>query len=195
MRIRSLLLLAFASLALTAAHATDTYKIDPAHTSLTFSVRHMGLSNVKGHFDEFTGSFAFDGNVIQQAEATIQVKSINTGVAQRDAHLRTPDFFDAAKYPEITFVTKRIETEGNQTVLVADFTMRGITKELRLPVTFSGPARDPWGNTRIGLAAVAKINRHDYGINFNAALETGVAVVGEEISLEINAEGIKATAQ
>ena len=184
-------LLAVTLLLLSRATAADSYKIDPAHTSLTFSIRHMGISNVKGHFDEFAGSLLLENGAIQEASATIQVKSINTGVPQRDHHLRTPDFFDADGHPAITFKTTKVEQSGGQTVLVADFTMRGVTKELRLPVKLSGPIKDPQGNTRVGLEARATLNRKDYGIAFNAALETGVALVGEEVALEINAEALK----
>jgi polyisoprenoid-binding protein YceI len=176
-----------------AAAAADSYKIDPAHTTLTFSVRHMGINNVKGHFDEFEGSVLLDGGEIRDASGTIQVKSINTGVKDRDDHLRTADFFDASKYPLITFKTKKVEKDKGTTVLIADFTMRGVTKELRLPVKLSGPIKDPQGNTRIGLEAKANINRKDYGINYSGTLETGTALVGEEVSLEINAEAIKET--
>ncbi len=176
------------------AGAADTYKIDPAHTSVNFSVRHLGLSNVKGHFKDFTGTIVLDDGKIAEAAGTIQVQSIDTGVQQRDNHLRTPDFFDAAKYPTITFKTKRVETSGGQNVMVADFTMRGVTKELRLPVTLSGPAKDPWGNQRIGLEAKTKLNRKDYGINYNQVLETGIQAVGEEIELEINAEATRQSA-
>lgn len=178
-------------LLLPCAHAADRYKIDPAHTSLTFSVRHMGINNVKGHFDEFAGTVVVDNGEIREAEGTIQVKSINTGVKQRDDHLRTPDFFDAASFRVITFKTKGVEKSGAQTVLIADFTMRGITKELRLPVKLSGPIKDPQGNIRIGLEAKTNLNRKDYGINYSGALESGTAMVGEDVSLEINAEAIK----
>ena len=181
-----------ALLLLAQANAADNYKIDPAHTSVGFSVRHMGVSNVRGHFDDFAGSLVLDHSSIQQASATIQVKSVNTGIEKRDNHLRTGDFFDAAKYPEITFKTKRVEKSGDQTVLVGDFTMRGVTKELRLPVTLNGPIKDPQGNTRIGLEAKATLNRKDYGMKFNAVMETGGLMVGEEVTIEINAEAVKA---
>jgi polyisoprenoid-binding protein YceI len=187
-------LTAAACLVLSRAHAVDNYKIDPAHTSIGFSVRHMGVSNVKGHFDDFAGSLALDNGSIQLATGTIQVKSINTGIERRDNHLRTSDFFDAAKYPLISFKTKGVEKNGEETVLIADFTMRGVTKELRLPVTVSGPVKDPMGNTRIGFEAKAKLNRKDYGMQFNAVLETGGLTVGEEVTIEINAEAIKETA-
>ena len=184
-------LTAVAVLLLSKANATDNYKIDPAHTSVGFSVRHMGVSNVKGHFDEFVGSLVLDNGSIQEANATIQVKSVNTGIEKRDNHLRTADFFEAAKYPEISFKTKRVEKSGDQTILIGDFTMRGVTKEVRLPVTLSGPVKDPQGNTRIGLEAKTTVNRKDYGMKFNAVMETGGLMVGEEVTIEINAEAVK----
>ncbi|MEN6441715.1 MAG: YceI family protein [Syntrophobacter sp.] len=173
------------------ANAEDIYKIDPAHSSLTFSVRHMGISNVKGHFDEFSGTILLDNGAIREASGTIQVSSINTGVQQRDNHLRTPEFFDAASYPVITFKTRSVEKREGQTILIADFTMRNVTRELRLPVKLSGPIKDPQGNIRIGLEAVTNLNRKDYGINYSGALETGALLVGDDVALEINAEAIK----
>lgn len=176
------------------AYATDNYKIDPAHTRVGFSVRHFGINNVKGNFDEFVGSLVLDEGKIKEASATIQVKSINTRIQQRDDHLRSADFFDATNHPTITFKTKRVEMTGGQIVLIADFTMRGVTKELRLPTKLTGPTKDPWGNTRIGLEASAKLNRKDYGINYHQVLEAGALAVGEEVEIEINAEAIKETA-
>ena len=177
------------------AFAADTYKIDPAHTSVMFSVRHFGINSVKGKFKEFDGALVLDGETLKEANGTIQVKSVDTGVDKRDDHLRTADFFDAAKYPTITFKTKRVETGGNgQPVLIADFTMRGVTKELQLPAKISKPTKDPWGGVRVGLEAKTKLNRKDYGINYHEVLETGVMAVGEEVELEINAEAIKETA-
>ena len=176
------------------AYAADTYKIDPAHTSISFSVRHLGLNNVKGQFKEFSGAIALDDGKITEANGTIQVKSVDTGVQKRDDHLRTPDFFDAAQYPTITFKTKRTEMTDGEIILIADFTMRGVTKELRLPARLAGPAKDPWGNLRIGLEAKTKLNRKDYGINYHQVLETGALAVGEEVELEINAEAVKEAA-
>jgi len=180
-----------AILLLTRANAADTYSIDPAHSSVGFSVRHMGVSNVKGHFDQFAGSLVLDQGALQQASATIQVKSINTGIEKRDNHLRTADFFEATKYPEITFKSRRVEKSGDQTILIGDFTMRGVTKELRLPVTVNGPIKDPQGNSRIGLEAKTTVNRKDYGMKFNAVMETGSLMVGDEVTIEINAEAVK----
>jgi polyisoprenoid-binding protein YceI len=173
------------------AFAADSYKIDPAHTGITFSVRHLGINNVKGRFKDFAGTVTLDGKAIKEANGTIQVASIDTEVQQRDDHLRSPDFFDAAKHPTISFKTKRVEQSGDQSVLIADFTMRGITKEIRLPVKITGPVKDQTGATRIGLQTKAKLNRKDYGIAYSQALETGVAMVGEEVEIEIDAEAIK----
>jgi polyisoprenoid-binding protein YceI len=173
------------------AFAADTYTIDPAHTRVGFSARHFGISNVKGIFREFTGTLVLDGEVLKEATATIQVQSIATGVAQRDNHLRTADFFDATNYPTINFKTKRIEKQGKDFTMVADFTMRGVTKELRLPVTLSKPIKDPWGATRVGLEAKTKLNRKDYGIRYHDVLESGIPAVGDEIEIEINAEATR----
>lgn len=174
-----------------AAPAADTYRIDPAHTSLSFSVRHLGISNVKGHFDDFAGTIVVDNGAIKEATGTIQVKSINTGVKMRDDHLRTADFFDADKHPVITLTTTRVEKKDDQTMLIADFTIRGVTKEVRLPVKLNGPIKDQDGKTRIGLEGKLVIKRKDYGINFNATLDSGVALVGEEVSIEVNVEAIQ----
>lgn len=195
--------IAVALLLSSSAIAADTYKIDPAHTTITFSVRHLGINSVKGQFKEFAGSIVVENKTIKEATGTIQVKSVDTGVQQRDDHLRTADFFDVTNYPTITFQTKRIKKmpvfarhklpDGRITIL-ADFTMHGVTKELRLPARVTGPAKDPWGNIRIGLEAKTKLKRKDYGINFHQVLETGALLVGEEVELEINAEAIKETA-
>jgi len=175
-----------------AVRAADTYNIDPAHSTVGFAVTHMVINTVHGKFNEFTGTLSLDGTSVKEASGTIQAKSIDTGIERRDNHLRSPDFFDAAKFPTITFQSKRAEKQGSDTVLVGDFTMHGVTKELSLPLTVKGPIKDPWGNNRIGLQAKTKINRRDYGLKYNQALETGGLVVGDEIELEINAEAVKA---
>jgi polyisoprenoid-binding protein YceI len=175
--------------------AADSYKVDPAHTSVTFSVRHLGINSVKGKFKDFEGGLVLDGDTLKAASGTIQVKSVDTGVEKRDDHLRTADFFDAAKYPTISFKTKRVEKGGSgQPVLIADFTMRGVTKELRLPAKMSKPTKDPWGGVRVGLEAKTKLNRKDYGINYHEVLDTGAMAVGEEVELEINTEAVKEVA-
>ncbi|HZR15894.1 MAG TPA: YceI family protein [Verrucomicrobiae bacterium] len=175
-----------------AAKAAETYNLDPAHSTVGFAVTHMVINTVHGKFNDFSGALTLDGGQVKEATGTIQTKSIDTGIERRDNHLRSPDFFDAAKFPTITFKSKRAEKQGSDMVLVGDFTMHGVTKELSLPVTVKGPIKDPWGNSRIGLQARAKLNRQDYGLKYNQALETGGLVVANEIELEINAEAVKA---
>jgi len=163
------------------ARAADTYKIDPVHSSVGFSIRHFSISNVRGKFDEFNGEVVLEGKDIKEARGTIQTKGIDTGNSRRDDDLRGPNFFDVAKYPTITFQSKRVENKGNQTMLIGDFTMHGVTKELSLPVTINGPIEQR-GNKRIGLEAKTKISRKDYGMT------GGAPAVGDEVELEINAE-------
>jgi len=172
--------------------AADTFNIDPNHSTVGFSVSHLVINNVHGKFNEFTGSVVVDGNAVKEAKGTIQVKSIDTGISKRDAHLRTPDFFDAEKYPTITFTSKKVEKQGDENVVVGDFTMRGVTKEISLPIKLKGPITDPWGGTRIGIQAKTKVSRKAFGISYNATSKTGSAVVGDEIEIEINAEAVKA---
>jgi len=178
-----------------AAHGADTYKLDPAHTSVCFYFRHLGICSIPGRFNEIAGAVVLDGNSLKEITATIQVRSVDTGIAQRDNHLRTADFFDEAKYPVITLTTKRMEKEGEQLVAFGDLTMHGVTKELRLPVTLHGPFMDPWGNVRIGLEAKAKLNRRDFGINYNQVLEGGIQAVGEEVEISLNAEATRAAGE
>ncbi len=172
--------------------AAETYTIDPVHSSVGFGVTHMVINTVHGKFNEFSGTIGLEGNAVKEATGTIQAKSVDTGIEKRDNHLRSPDFFDVAKFPTISFQSKRAEKQGADTVLVGDFTMHGVTKEISLPVTVKGPIKDSWGNSRIGLQARTKLNRKDYGLKYNQALETGGLVVGDEVELEINAEATKA---
>jgi polyisoprenoid-binding protein YceI len=146
---------------------------------------------VKGKFAEFTGSLVLDGSSLKEASGTIQTASVDTGMAPRDKDLKSANFFDVEKFPTITFQSKRIEKKGDDTVLVGDFTMHGVTKELPLSVKLSGPIKDPWGSTRIGLQAKTKLSRKDFGMTYNKTLETGGLLVGDEIDIEINAEAVK----
>jgi polyisoprenoid-binding protein YceI len=174
------------------ANAADSYSIDPAHSTVGFAVRHMVINTVHGKFDEFSGSVMVDGKNVTEAKGTIQAKTVDTGVAMRDKDLRSANFFDVEKYPTITFVTKKAEQKNGQAVLTGDFTMHGVTKQISLPMELSGPIKDPWGNTRIGLSAKTKLSRKDYGLTYSKTLETGGLVVGDEIEIEINAEAVKA---
>jgi polyisoprenoid-binding protein YceI len=189
---KTLVAVLFSSLLACGAFAADTYNLDPNHSRVAFSVSHLVINNVHGKFNEFSGTVVVDNNAIKEAKGTIEVKSIDTGIAKRDGHLRTPDFFDAQKYPTITFVSKRAEKKGDENVLIGDFTMHGVTKEISLPVKLSGPITDPWGGTRIGVHAKTKLSRKEFGVSYNATSKTGSAVVGDEIEIEINAEAVKA---
>jgi polyisoprenoid-binding protein YceI len=176
----------FSSVLAVRVFAADTYNLDPNHSSIGFSVSHLVINKVHGYFNEFSGSVVVDDKAIKEAKGTIEVKSVDTRNAKRDSHLRTADFFDAQKYPTITFVSKKAEKKGDETVLIGDFTMHGVTKEISLPVKLSGPISDPQMGTRIGLFAKTKLSRKEFGITY------GSGAVGDEIEIEINAEAIKA---
>ncbi len=176
--------------------AITTWNIDPAHSAAEFKVRHMMISNVKGTLKGISGTLtehATDSS-LSSIEATIDVSTINTGEIQRDGHLKSADFFEAEKYPTMTFKSTGVVQKGEGEYAVAgDLTMHGVTR----PVTFavegpSAPGKDPWGNTRIGLTATAKVNRKDFGLNWNAALETGGILVGEDVHITLDVQFIKA---
>lgn len=189
---------AIAALLVASVWAADTYELDTAHSSVNFSISHMVISKVKGRFTSFTGSVTADPeatNSITAAQATIAVKSIDTSNAKRDEHLRSADFFDAEKHPTITFETKSIEKQGDQYIAKGTFTMHGVSKEFTLPFKVNGPIKDPWGNTRLGIEARTTLNRSDYGLTWNKALETGGVVVGDEVEIEIQAEAVKKVPQ
>ena len=171
----------------------DVYQVDSQHTTVGFSIRHMVINNVKGSFKDFTGTIEYDGKdpLTIKASGTIKVASIDTGIHGRDEHLRGPDFLDATQYPDIAFQSERVEKKGNGYALIGKFTMHGVTKEVTLPFTLSGPIVDPLGNTRIGIETGATLNRQDYGINWNKTLDNGGLLVGNEVKAEINAEAVK----
>lgn len=165
---------------------TTTLAVDKAHTDIGFSIRHMVLSRVRGHFGEYDASLEIDeSHQLVSAHATIEVASINTANEKRDEHLRADDFFDAEQFPHITFVGKRVEEVNGQTVLVGDFTIRDVTREIRLPFTLVGPVQDPWGNHKFGFQATVTINRTDYGLTWSRTLETGGLVVGEDVEIQL----------
>lgn len=175
--------------------STITWKIDPAHSRAEFKVKHMMISNVKGSFSSLNGTLIEDTTdpTLSQVEATIDISSISTGDEQRDAHLKSADFLHDEEHPVITFKSTKIEKKHDEEYAVTgDLTIHGVRK----PVTFtvegpSAPGKDPWGNTRIGLSATAKINRKDFGLTWNAALETGGILVGEDVQIALDVEFIK----
>lgn len=165
--------------------------IDAAHTSVEFAVKHLMLATVKGRFGQVAGSVELTGEDLASAriEVVIDVASIDTRAEQRDAHLRSPDFFDVANYPEMRFVSRRVEPRGEDGYRVTgDLTIRDVTRQLVLDATFEGRGRDPWGGTRMAFNATGKLDRRDYGLTWNQALEAGGVVVGENIKLSIDVE-------
>jgi polyisoprenoid-binding protein YceI len=170
----------------------STYQIDPAHSSAQFKVRHMMIANVKGEFDKVSGTVNFDpaNPSASTVEAIIDVASISTRDEQRDAHLKSPDFFDVEKFPTITFKSKKVTaTGGDSFTVVGDLTIHGVTKVVDLKVEeLTEETKDPWGNLRRGASAKTRIHRKDFGMSFNMALEAGGFLVGEEVDLTIDVE-------
>ena len=171
------------------------YRIDPSHSLIGFSIRHFELSLVKGRFKDFTGTIHYDADVTKSTvEFTAKVESIDTGVTNRDNHLRTADFFDVAKFPEITFKSTKVEKKGNSYLLHGDFTLKGVTKQISLPFNITGAIKDNRGTMRFGIAAETKINRRDYGITWGAKMPNGGLNVGDEVVIDLQLEAIKAAA-
>ena len=176
--------------------SVSTWKIDPAHSSAEFKVKHMMISNVKGKFSGLSGTLTLDESDPTQLtiDATIPVATVHTSDEQRDGHLKSPEFFHVEKHPEMIFKSTKIEhVAPGELAVTGDLTIRDVTR----PVTFavegpSQPAKDPWGNLRVGLSATTKINRKDFGLTWNAALETGGLLVGEDVTITLEVEFIKA---
>lgn len=168
-----------------------TWQIDPAHTEINFSARHMMISKVRGSFETFSGSVTFDPADLAKGsvEVSIDTTSINTRNEQRDGHLKSPDFLDAENFPNITFKsTGAALTGSNAGTLSGDLTIRGVTKPVTLDVEYGGTAQSPWGTTSAGFSASTKINRKEWGLTWNQALETGGVLVGEEIAINLEVE-------
>jgi polyisoprenoid-binding protein YceI len=176
--------------------STTTWNIDPAHSVAEFKVKHMMISNVKGQFSKLSGTLIHDpsnhGN--SRVEVSIEAASIHTGDDQRDAHLKSPDFLDVEKFPTLTFKSSgvRVINDGELSV-EGDLTIHGVTRKVAFAVEGpTPPTKDPWGNTRIAVTASTKINRKDFGLTWNAALETGGILVGEEVTITIETQFVKA---
>jgi len=191
---RRRILLAAALLCLVAPgllHAA-AWEFDPTHTGVQFKVRHLMISSVRGEFEKVTGKIVYDEADVTKSSAdiTIDTASINTRVAKRDEHLRSPDFLDVKKYPAITFRSKRIETAGSGTLkMTGDLTIRGVTKEVVLTVEGPTPSiKDPMGNSRVGGQATTKIDRKDFGLTWNKTVDGGEVVVGDEVEITIDVE-------
>jgi polyisoprenoid-binding protein YceI len=194
--------LAFVGLALAAlaspAAAAEVFTFDTSHTTVGFAVKHMVISTVKGRFDDFSGTVTYDPQDVTKSSVEVAIKtaSIDTGNADRDKHLKSADFFDAEKYPEITFKSTRIEKRGNGYVAYGPLTMRGVTKEVELPFTITGVINDPWGNTRIGAEVEpVKVNRQEFGISWSKTLDGGGLVVSDDVTLELSVQAVKKKAE
>jgi polyisoprenoid-binding protein YceI len=176
--------------------ATDRWNIDVGHSAIHFWVRHMVISKVHGRFAKWSGTLALDPNDLAHAsvEVKIDAASIDTQVGDRDAHLRSPDFLDVATYPEIRFASRRVERAGGALRIVGDLTLHGVTREVALEAEFAGTGKDPWGNERAGFSAKASLDRREFGLVWNATLETGGVLVGEKVEIAIELEAIRQAA-
>ena len=177
-----------------AATATrTTWKIDPAHSHAEFAVRHLMISTVKGRFGVVNGTIALhEGDVTQsEVDVTIDVNSIDTHEAQRDAHLKSADFFDVERFPAITFKSTRITGDASAFKLTGDLTIHGVTREVTLDAVSEGRGKDPWGGDRAGFSAHAKIKRSDFGLTWNQVLEAGGFAVGDEVKIALDVEAVK----
>jgi polyisoprenoid-binding protein YceI len=175
----------------TTSTTPTTWQIDPSHTHVEFAVRHLMISTVKGRFGDVQGLVTMAGNDVSTATAdvTIGVESIDTREPQRDAHLRSADFFDVEKFPTLTFKSRRVVPHANGNfALVGDLTLHGVTREVAFDVTSEGSGRDPWGNERAGFSAKTTISRRDFGLTWNQLLETGGFAVGDEVKISIDTE-------
>jgi polyisoprenoid-binding protein YceI len=173
---------------------TGTYTIDPAHSQVGFVARHAMVTKVRGAFDDFDGTAVFEAGQPEAAAVTVNIRSasINTRNQQRDEHLRNNDFLAVDEYPAITFVSTGLHVTGDDTFeLTGDLTIRGVTNAVTIPFTFEGAATDPFGNVRLGFAGSVAINRKDYGVTWNAALETGGFLVSDKVVLEFEVSAIK----
>lgn len=173
---------------------TARYVVDPDHSIVEFKVAHMVISKTTGHFKEYSGFIDMDpeAGTVNTIEATIKTASVTTNQEKRDAHLRNPDFFDVEKYPTMTYKMKSYSKAGDGYSAIGDLTLHGVTKEVTLTGNFNGVTKDPWGNTRAGFTAEGKLNRKDFGMVWNKALDSGGLVVGDEVWIKLDIECIKA---
>lgn len=179
------------------ATSASSYTIDASHSEVQFKVRHLGISNVTGSFPAFEGQFNFvegepEGSAVL---VTIDASSIDTGTDARDEHLRSPDFFNVAEFPELRFESTSVESQGESLKVNGNLTIRGVTLPVVLDAEYRGAVVDPWGNFRVGFAASTKINRKDFGLTWNKALEAGGLLVGEEVEILLEIEGIQQKAE
>jgi polyisoprenoid-binding protein YceI len=175
----------------------QTWTIDPVHSSVSFSVRHLVVAKVRGRFAKFEGAVVMDEAAPERSSVsvTIDTASIETGVVDRDNHLRSADFFDVEKFPQMSFQSRRVETEADGRFrVVGDLTIHGVTREVVLEAEDQGRAKDPWGGQRAGFSAKTRIDRREFGLVWNQLLETGGVAVAEKIDIELEVEAVAASA-
>lgn len=189
-----LTILAPALLVSAAVFAQTTYTIDSSHSAAQFSVKHMMISTVRGEFSKVSGTVVYDPKNLaaSKVDAVIQMDSVNTREAKRDEHLKSADFFDTAKYPTMTFKSRQVNNSGGKLLVKGDLTLHGVTREVTLALDAApSQAKDPWGNTRMGTQATARINRKDFGVTWNQNLDGGGVVVGDEVNIILDIEAVQ----
>jgi polyisoprenoid-binding protein YceI len=177
---------------------TSTWNIDSSHSGVHFAVRHMVVSKVRGRFGKYSGTITIgDADMTRSSiEVSIDASSLDTGVADRDTHLRSPDFFDVEKFPELHFRSARVEQiEGTHYRVIGDLTIRGVKREVVLDAEYGGRGKDPWGNERVGFVAKTSIDRKEFGLTWNQVLETGGILVGDRVDIELDVQAVRAVAQ
>ena len=173
--------------------AAGTWTVDPTHSRVGFVARHMMVSKVRGSFSDYTAEITIADDPLQSSlRAEVQMASIDSGNADRDGHLRTNDFFDIEHFPTMTLVATNFEPNGEDFTMTADLTIRGVTRSVDFDLAFEGSGTDPWGGTRAGFTASTTINRKDFGMEYNAALETGGVLIGEKVQIELDIQLVKA---
>ena len=178
--------------------ASSTWKIDPSHSAIHFSVRHMVVSKTRGRFTRFGGQIVFDPAhpAASSVEVTIEPASVDTADAQRDAHLKSPDFFDVEKFPQASFRSTSVEDLGGDKLRISgELTVHGVTRPLSFDAVFEGSAKDPWGGERAGFSGSLSLDRREFGLQWNKALETGGVLVGDKVELSLEVEAVKQVAQ
>jgi polyisoprenoid-binding protein YceI len=174
------------------------WNIDAAHSGINFSVRHMVVSKVRGRFGKYSGTITLDETDITRSsvEVSLDASSIDTGVAERDTHLRSADFFDVEKFPELRFRSQRIErVDDTRYRIIGELTIRDVKREVALDAEYGGRGKDPWGNERVGFVAKTSIDRKEFGLTWNQTLETGGILVGDRIEIDLDVQGVRAAAQ